>query len=354
MMSLPIWAGLVVACGAASAIGVEAVRRMALRHDVVDVPNARSSHARPTPRGGGLAVVLAVAAAWAVGAALEPAVRSVGVPLAVLLVAGVSAVDDVRGLRTGPRFAAQGVAAALLLATVGAWTSISLPFVGTVPVGAFGVVLALLWLVGLTNAVNFMDGIDGIAGTQAVVSGTAWAIIGTGLDLPIVALVGALVAAASAGFLAHNWPPARIFMGDVGAASLGFAFAALPLVAASADGAGDVAVARIPLTGLLVVWPFVFDTAFTIVRRFRRGENVLEAHRSHLYQRLVAAGGSHRQVTSFYAALAGVSAVAGVVWGLSEGNGWPAAGATVALVGVPCAILIRVHWAERRHPHIPK
>lgn len=347
-MSLSIWIGLVVGCGVASAIGVEVVRRAALRHDVMDVPNARSSHVRPTPRGGGLAIVLAVAAAWAVGAGADPSVRSVGFPLAVALVAAVSAVDDVHGLRAGPRFAAQGAAAVLLLSTVGAWPVVALPFVGAVPVGAFGAVLALVWMVGLTNATNFMDGIDGIAGAQAVVSGTAWAVLGAELGLPLVTLVGSLVAAAAAGFLVHNWPPARIFMGDVGAASLGFVLAALPLAAASSPTLDGDTAARMSLAGLLVVWPFVFDTVFTIVRRFRRGENLLEAHRSHLYQRLVERGLSHRAVTVFYGALAVVSAIGGVAWGLSRpGEIWGGILALGALAATPVAALTLVFREER-------
>ena len=340
-MTAALWTGLVIVC---SALGVEAVRRLALRHDVMDVPNARSSHARPTPRGGGLALVLAVTVAWAVAAGAEPAVRAGGFALALALVAVVSALDDVRSLSPRTRLVAQGAAAAILLAASGAWPLVALPVVGTVPIGVAGYALAAVWLVGLTNAYNFMDGIDGIAGAQAVAAGAAWAAIGAGRGVPVVALVGAFVAAAALGFLVHNWSPARIFMGDVGAASLGFVFAALPLVCASR--ASSEAAAQMPLAGLLAVWPFVFDAVFTVVRRARRGERLTEAHRSHLYQRLVGAGWSHRQAAGLYACLACASAACGSAWAL----GWYGAGSCTlaALVGIPTVILTAVSAAESR------
>jgi UDP-N-acetylmuramyl pentapeptide phosphotransferase/UDP-N-acetylglucosamine-1-phosphate transferase len=338
-MTSVMWAGLVATCCVASTIGTEAVRRLALRHDVLDVPNARSSHVRPTPRGGGLAVVLAVGAAWAVAAALDPGVRSTWLPVAVLIVAGVSALDDVRTLSAGTRFVAQSAAAAILIAGVGAWTAVELPLVGRMPIGVFGIPLTALWIVGLTNAYNFMDGIDGIAGGQAVAAGVTWATIGASLGVPVVALVGALVAAAAAGFLAHNWAPARIFMGDTGAASLGFTFAALPLVAIP-DAA---AAARLPLAGLLAVCPFVFDAVFTVLQRVRRGERLTEAHRSHLYQRLVAAGWTHQQAAGLYTGLAVATGGVGVRW-VVAGGGWAAiAGFAI----VPLALWVMTRRAER-------
>lgn len=345
-MTAVAWTGIVVACGAASVAGVEVVRRAALRHDVLDMPNDRSSHVQPTPRGGGLAVVGAVAGAWALAAGAEPAVRATAFPLAAFVIAAVSACDDVWSLRAGPRFAAHGVAAAGLLAAAGAWSTVALPVVGTLPVGAAGFALAALWVVGLTNAYNFMDGVDGIAGGQAVVAGTAWAAIGAGVGVPMVTLVGALVAVASAGFLAHNWPPARIFMGDIGAATLGFAFAAFPVVASATLPVATAA--RMPLAGLLVVWPFVFDAVYTVMRRFQRGENVLAAHRSHLYQRLARAGWTHRAISYTYISTSAFTAAAGVGWVLEPRSPLTTAAIISALVGTPVLLRVLVSRAEHR------
>ena len=202
--------------------------------------------------------------------------------------------------------------------------------------------MAVVWGVGLTNAYNFMDGIDGIAGAQAVVAGAVWGVAGAWLGVPSVAFVGACVAAATLGFLVHNRPPARIFMGDVGSATLGFAFAALPLVAT--PSVAPVVAGRLPLFALLTVWPFVYDAVATFGQRLARGENVLAAHRSHRYQRLVIAGWRHGAVSAAYAALALASALAGLRW-LVAGDGWTAA-AGLALTPLVLAALVR--RAERR------
>jgi UDP-N-acetylmuramyl pentapeptide phosphotransferase/UDP-N-acetylglucosamine-1-phosphate transferase len=122
----------------------------------------------------------------------------------------------------------------------------------------------------------------------------------------MILILGVLLAASSAGFLVHNWPPARIFMGDVGSAFLGFVFATLPSML-------QLPSSRPAAIGFLVVWPFVFDTAFTFLRRLRRKESVFSAHRSHLYQRLVIAGWSHVTVTLLYSTLAIAGSMAAIV-----------------------------------------
>jgi UDP-N-acetylmuramyl pentapeptide phosphotransferase/UDP-N-acetylglucosamine-1-phosphate transferase len=150
--------------------------------------------------------------------------------------------------------------------------------------------------------------------------------------------MGLLLAAASSGFLLHNWPPARIFMGDAGSGFLGFSFAVLPLLASPENPA-------LLIVGVLLLWPFVFDTTFTLVRRLCRRENVFQAHRSHLYQRLVIAGLSHPAVTLLYLGLAGLGGLAAMAWTRAG------PGAETALALVPCAGLglwASVVWIERR------
>ena len=159
-----------------------------------------------------------------------------------------------------------------------------------------------------------------MAGAQAVVAGVACWGLGLLSGEPLVSLLSVLLAGSSLGFLGHNWPPARIFMGDVGSAFLGYSLAVLAVI-------GGLAHPRLPLAGLLVVWPFVFDTTFTILRRLRRGENIFAAHRSHLYQRLVNAGYSHRAVTLLYAGLALVGVLLVLAWVLElPGSDWLALG----------------------------
>ncbi|HEX9951933.1 MAG TPA: hypothetical protein VGB53_09215 [Rubricoccaceae bacterium] len=340
-MSPAVWTGLVAGCGVLSAVLVEVVRRAALQRAVLDVPNERSSHAAPVPRGGGLGMLAAVAAAWALAAVAVPDVRAPWLAVGAALVAAVSALDDVRTLRAGPRFAIQAAAAALVAWATGGWGWLAVAGVGPVALGAAGIALAVVWTVGLTNAYNFMDGIDGIAGGQAVMAGAAWAAAGLWLGVPAVALVGACVAAAALGFLVHNRPPARVFMGDVGSATLGFVFAALPLVAG--DALEPVLAGRLPVFALLAVWPFVYDAAATFGQRLARRENVLAAHRQHRYQRLVIAGASHGAVSALYAALAAVSGACAVRW-LVAADPWAAA---VGLALVPLVLWVAVRRAER-------
>lgn len=301
----------------ASYAGVAAMRRYATQH-LLDIPNARSSHVHPTPRGGGLPLALIVLAGL-LPLAGERAWLACW--LAAALVATVSWIDDMRSLSYRVRLVAHAAAAGLVLVGAGAWPAVDLPWLARFHPSWAGFAIIFLWLIGLTNAYNFMDGIDGLAGSQAIVAGVGWLILGNLAGQPALASAGLLLACASGGFLLHNWPPARIFMGDVGSAFLGFLLAALTVLAAHQDP-------RLAVAGVLLVWPFLFDTFFTFFRRLRRGENVFAAHRSHLYQRLVIAGRSHRFVTVLYTNAATVGLILALIWWM----GWPGADLAVLLV----------------------
>jgi UDP-N-acetylmuramyl pentapeptide phosphotransferase/UDP-N-acetylglucosamine-1-phosphate transferase len=268
----------------------------------LDIPNERSSHSRPVPRGGGVAIVLGFGfglLAWlAQGNTLSP--RALGWLSGALLVAIVSFVDDLRSLPAAPRLAVHALGA-LLLTLVGVQQR-ELPVLLALP-------LAFVWIALVTNIYNFMDGIDGLAASQAVIAGAALAIAGTVVGNPLVSIGGGLIAAASAGFLTQNLPPARLFMGDVGSTFLGFNFAGLSLLANLGVGGG-----RLPIEfGIVVLAPFLFDSVVTLARRIARGERWYAAHRSHFYQRLVSHGLSHALVTGLYAALAVVAGVAALL-----------------------------------------
>jgi len=290
-----------------SYLSVDALRRWAERRNILDFPNERSSHTRPIPRGGGLAIVffslLGLVTAWLINPAWPLWTLSAYL-FGSVLIAVVSWLDDLRPLPNQIRFTAHSMGAILVIAGFGYWHSINIPLIGQLYLGWFSPVVTFLWIVGLTNAYNFMDG---IAGGQAVVAGAGWAALGSLSDQPLVAVLGLLLATTSLGFLGHNWPPARIFMGDVGSAFLGYTFAVLSVIAAAKDP-------RFFLIGLLLVWPFVFDTTLTFLRRLQKGENVFSAHRSHLYQRLVIAGHSHRFVTLLYMGLALIATILSLLW----------------------------------------
>lgn len=338
---------LVAVIGAAvvlSAAGVGAMRTWTRRRGLLDVPNERSSHNRPVPRGGGLAMVgVVLVGAVAAAVSLSAGGSALAGILGAALVAAVGWRDDIRPLSVSIRFAVQGVAAALIVGS-GVAYSAAPRVVGAVSMGVAALLATFVVVVGLTNAYNFMDGIDGIAGGQAVVAGFAWVVAGSLLGYRFEAVIGALIAGAAIGFLVHNWPPARIFMGDVGSGTLGFLFAWLAVESGTRDP-------RLPVAGLVFVWPFIFDTAFTFLRRLIRRENVFRAHRSHLYQRLVIAGLSHGVVSVIYGSLAAVGACLALSWlyGVSHAG----AGLVVAVPSAGVGLVATVLWKERHSSHDP-
>ena len=293
-----------------SALCVAGVRRWAAER-MLDIPNARSSHTRPTPRGGGLGIVIGVLiGAWGLflSRILSIQLREIAaISLGGGIVALIGWLDDIHRLPYRIRLIVQAITSAIIISAVGYYHTIGVPFIGDIHLSLIGIPVALLWIMGLTNAYNFMDGIDGIAGGQALISGSGWAIIGYLSGETFVGLIGVLLAASSLGFLFHNWPPARIFMGDVGSAFIGFILAVLPIMAGQNNP-------RFIIAGFLMVWPFIFDTSFTLVRRMIKKENIFEAHRSHIYQRLVIAGFSHRFVTLIYMGLALSGASLAFLW----------------------------------------
>lgn len=323
----------------ASYCGVAAIKRIAQRRQFLDIPNERSSHTQPTPRGGGLAIVVVVlAGVWLV--VLNNAAFSrqamVALTLGTLLIAGVSWLDDMRKVSFWVRLLVHALGACIAIVGIGIIRAIGIPCDIYLPFGWLGFPLTLVWLVGLTNAYNFMDGIDGIAGGQAVVAGIGWAILGWIGGQPMVSVMGLLIAVASIGFLGHNWPPAHIFMGDVGSAFLGFSFAVLTVIASRSNPI-------FVLAGIALVWPFVFDATFTFIRRLCRGEKVWAAHRSHLYQRLVISGLSHGQVSGLYIGLA----MLGLVWAIALVQGWQCM-TVIGTVVVALAALSLWAWTYKR------
>jgi Fuc2NAc and GlcNAc transferase len=267
------------------------VRRYAIARAVLDVPNARSSHAVATPRGGGLAiaaVVLGATLALAAAGALAP--RTAAALAGGLAVAWIGWRDDRRHVPAGVRAAVHAAAALWAIAWLGGLPAVAVGS-AAIPLGAAGGVVAAVAVVWCVNLYNFMDGIDGIAGVEAVTAaGTLGAILLAAGRAPLGTLA-LVVAGAAAGFLYWNRPRARIFMGDVGSGFLGYVLAVLGIAAENAGGVPGVALAAL----LLAV--FVVDATLTLLRRVARGERWAEAHRSHAYQRAVQSGLSHGRVT---------------------------------------------------------
>lgn len=311
--AIPASALLFWAAGAAAvlgaAVGTWLVLLAARRWLILDRPNERSSHVRPTPTLGGLGIAAGLWAGLAVLLSSQTALPA-GTGWALAAVTGVFLVatldESERSMRVGEKLFLQILAAVLWMSVGGPrleW--ITLPWLGRLElVGGWSPGITALWFVSLCNICNFMDGIDGIAATECMSVGV-WAalalvVVGSSAaGLPIV------LAAASLGFLPFNFPPARIFMGDVGSFLLGGLLAVVGIVA---EGEG------LPLwlfAALLLC--FLFDSTYTLLRRALRGENLLRAHRQHLYQRLVLRGWSHARVNGivlFLNAILGVGVCA--------------------------------------------
>ncbi|MGI9344230.1 MAG: MraY family glycosyltransferase [Gammaproteobacteria bacterium] len=286
-----VW--LVIAGAAVTSLVLTGVMRTyALNAEMLDRPNERSSHIVPTPRGGGVAIVVAITAAWV--AVYVTAGFTIGplptLTLTALLVAAVGFVDDHRDVPAQWRLLIHLAAAGGLVLASGGLAPIATPF-GTVESAWLGTIFAVLYVAWILNLYNFMDGIDGIAGVEAatVAAGAALLLMLDGQ--PGLAVVVAAIGAAAVGFLVWNWAPAKIFMGDVGSSFLGFVLGGLAIVSHNI-GSLDI------YAWSILLGVFVVDATIALVRRLARGERVYQAHRSHAYQHAAIRHGSHAIVSA--------------------------------------------------------
>lgn len=321
---LALLAALLLA--AISAAGAAAWWHRVQRGGWMDLPGHRSNHSRPTPRGGGVGMLLALLLA----ALLLPVPVTLRLALvgSLLLVGLLGLLDDYRGLRPGWKLLGQVLAVAPLAIAAAPGLAVLLPFAG---------VAALLWAAGLAatgllffvNAWNFMDGIDGIAALSAAVLG----LVALGTGSGALAWFGLALAAACAGFLPWNLPHARLFMGDAGSHALGLAVGALLLLALPATGDR----LPVPVWALLAAsLPFAIDVLATLGRRALDGEPLTRAHRRHLYQLAVRKGYSHARVALAYAGLgaalgSGVAMIGRAQGEVAAGLGFAIATATLAM-----------------------
>lgn len=269
----------------AALLGTGLVMGLLQRRKILDHPNPRSSHSSPTPRGGGIAVIVVILFNWAIFSFSAPSG-----PAEILTICGLAAalavlswLDDLHGLPVAVRLAAQAAAVAVVLWPAGE----ILFFQGLLPVALDHIAAGLLW-VWFINLFNFMDGIDGLAATES-------AAIGIGIML-VVAMVGSRnisdaylfysssIAMAALGFLWWNWPPAKIFLGDVGSIPLGFLIGWLLLILAARG---------FWVPAVILPLYFLTDATVTLFRRMLRREKFWQAHRQHFYQLAVQRGLSH-------------------------------------------------------------
>lgn len=301
------------------------------RRAILDHPNDRSSHSIPTPRGGGWGVMLTLLPAWTlIALTSENGLRVLPILIGAAALMAVSWMDDRRGLGPAPRFLAQ---IAAVTAGLTALPADGLVVQGLLPLWADRLVAAVGWL-WFVNLFNFMDGIDGLAGSEAAAIGAGLALVGAvgGLD-PAYGLYGLAAAGAALGFLLWNWHPAKLFMGDVGSVPLGFTLGWL-LLAVAASG--------LWVAALLVPAYFLADATVTLLRRLVEGKKVWQAHREHFYQKATQRGRSHAQVVRLVLALnAALLALAVVSVLLGPASGWTVLPAGVAAVVLLLALLAR-------------
>jgi UDP-N-acetylmuramyl pentapeptide phosphotransferase/UDP-N-acetylglucosamine-1-phosphate transferase len=321
MADLDYLMGVAAVAGLLTAFGIWILLPILRRRAILDHPNERSSHVAPTPRGGGIALIAAIVVVWFwLGATGRFGAAGGVAMLGTIVLAAVSWLDDIGGLPPSVRFAAQVAVIGLTLAWGPPSDEI---FWGRLPRAIDLSLAGIAWL-WFVNLFNFMDGIDGLAGSEAaaIAAGLClfW-LVGTHDDVDSALLAAAIFGAAS-GFLVWNWAPARIFMGDVGSIPLGFLFGYVLLYLVS-RGWWKIA-AILPLY-------FIADASITLTRRLLRGERVWQAHREHFYQQAVRQGLGHAAVTM--RVIGADLALIACGWAAENGLGWwalTAAGAVVA------------------------
>ncbi|MCC5940061.1 MAG: glycosyltransferase family 4 protein [Balneolaceae bacterium] len=268
---------------------------------ITDYPTERSSHEVPTPRGGGVGFVMFTI----LGTLIYSVITGIGnhadllvLTVAALFVAILGWFDDKNDLSKRVRFSVQLFSAVIVLLAIQNFSSVYLPNGTVIHLGLIGLLPGLIWITGNTNIYNFMDGVDGIASVQALSASAGWIVFAFFWDQPSLLAFNVFLFCGVASFLLFNWSPAKIFMGDAGSLFLGFVFGAMPFLAAATVDSLSIGMAV--WIGGLLLWPFLFDGAFTIFRRLYSRENIFQAHRSHLYQKMNIGGWKHHSISFIY------------------------------------------------------
>lgn len=292
-MTTAVLAGVIAL--AVSLLSQFVIRPILIHRAVVDTPNHRSMHVTPTIRGGGIGVAIAVAAGLGTAAVLLHSLPLWIVGAVAVVNAAIGAVEDVKGLPVRVRFGLQ-----IVLGLVATWV-----LVVSMDATFWWIPLGIVALVAYTNIANFMDGVNGISSMHGAIVGGFYAALGATAGLPGVAAAGLVVACAFLGFLPWNLARRRMFLGDVGSYLLGGSLVAVAIYAAFSG------ISFIALIGPVLV--YVADTGTTILARWRRGEALHEAHRSHVYQRLAAGGLGHLGSTAVVSVATIATGLLGIV-----------------------------------------
>ena len=279
-----------IACFIFSIAVTGLLQKYALKHSLIDVPNERSSHLMPTPRGGGLSIVIPVLICIAVLFLTAQIEKDIAIALGIgcFFVASVGWIDDHQHIPANWRALLYGIAAVLAVYFIVESDNFQSVF-SHLPFGIMISFMIVIWVVWMTNLYNFMDGTDALAAIQTICTSLLVGVIFWLEGQYGLATVCFVISASSCGFLFWNWPPAKIFMGDVGSCSLGFCFGVLAVI-------GEIQ-GSVPLIVVFILLSiFICDTTFTLLMRIFANEKWYQAHKSHAYQRLVQLGMSHKKL----------------------------------------------------------
>jgi exopolysaccharide biosynthesis polyprenyl glycosylphosphotransferase len=289
------------------------IRALALRYHIGDYPDIRKIHTRFIPRMGGLGIILGTALSLALAAVINPAVLSStsynlgGIAFGLLMIIFLGLYDDIQGVGSFGKLFIQFIAASIVISSGLQIEFLSLPFVGSFPLGLLNLPLTLLWIVGITNAFNLLDGLDGLAvGVAAIVAATFFYIGEYYGDATLIATSLSLFFACI-GFLFYNFHPASIFMGDTGSLFLGFFLACISLQVLRLPTAAEFHVSSLVVLITFAV-PLV-DTSVAFFRRIKKGMHPLKADKEHIHHRLMDLGLTHRQTVAIHYAIAGFSGI---------------------------------------------
>ena len=293
-----------ILAAAVSFVFTPLVRKLAFKIGAVDIPkDDRRIHKEAMPLIGGLAIALGVFAGMLIFMPMSRKIVSIIVGASIILIGGI--IDDIKEISAKKKMLVQIIAAAILVFGGIRINFITNPFSGgIIYLKWLSIPISLFWIVGITNTINFIDGLDGLSAGVAMISSLSLMIVASKIGYSNVVILAALLAGACLGFLPYNFNPAKIFMGDTGAMFLGFILAAI-----SIEGVMKSVTAVAVLAPVIILGVPIFDTAFAIIRRLLSGQSVATADRGHLHHRLLDRGFSQKKAVLI---LYGLSAVFGV------------------------------------------
>ena len=344
-----------------AALLIPLVRGIAIGAGAVDLPQHRHAHTHAVPRLGGIAILLAFFVPLLILFGLETEVarrffsqpmRMVGLAVGSLIVAGLGVFDDLRGVRAWHKLWVQCAAAIVAFACGFRIEGIALPIIGHLDMGIFAIVVTTLWIVAIINALNLVDGLDGLAGGVAFFACVTNFCVAAMHGDPLVVLLSATLGGAVLGFLMFNFSPATIFMGDSGSMFLGYVLATTSIMGSSVKSSTTVAI----LVPLIALGLPIIDTLFAVVRRFLERRPVFSPDRGHIHHRLLAMGINHRRAVLILYGLSILFTMSAIA--ISIGRNWQVGTAlmvlSLAVIGVTRAVgifQVSLHrWRRRERP----